>query len=143
MKGAIQSLDLTYLLHATEDPDKVAAAVRGLVGGEAPFETEEMEGHYGNGIKRVSVHLQGDQAAKAFAALTASIPDGVRKEWARDIDKLVDEHSSLYLRFDKQMLVRGEIAPGYKDGVRLKIKPRIFLAHGRAAEFFLEWLKEG
>jgi len=143
MKSTIQSLDVSFLLHATEDSGRVSDAVRGLVGGEVALETEEMEGHFGNRILKVSLHLHGDEATRAFEALNAKIPVALRKELAADIDKLVDEHSSLYLRFDKQKLVGGEIAAGYDDAVRLKIKPRAFLLHGRAKYFFLDQLKAG
>ncbi len=143
MKNTIQSLDVSLLLHATEDGERVIAAVRGLIDVDGPLETEEMEGHFGNRIKKVGIHLHGDQATKAFAVLTARMPGGLRKEFARDIDKLIDEHSSLFLRFDKQELVKGEIAAGYEDAIRLKVKPRAFLMHGHAREFFLEQLKAG
>ena len=143
MKSTIQSLDVSLLLHATEDSERVIAAVRGLIGVDGPLETEEMEGHFGNRIQKVSVHLHGDQATKAFALLTAKMPVELRKELAKDIDKVVDEHSSLFLRFDKQKLVKGEIAAGYDDAVRLKVKPRAFVIHGHAREFFLEQLKVG
>jgi len=143
VKSAIQSLDVSYLLHATEDADKVAAPVSGLVGSEATFEFEDMEGHFGNSIRKVAVHLHGDQATRAFAALIGSMPGELRRELAKEIDKFVDEHSSLFLRFDKQKLVEGEIAAGYEDAIRLKVKPRVFLMHGHAREFFLEQLKAG
>jgi len=117
--------------------------VRGLVDFDGPLETEEMEGHFGNRIKKVGVHLHGDQATMAFAVLTARMPGGLKKELAEDIDKIVDEHSSLFLRFDKQKLLKGEIAAGYEDAIRLKVKPRAYLMHGNAREFFLEHLKAG
>jgi len=143
MKSTIQSLDVSMLLHATEDSERVIAAVRGLIDADGTLETVEMEGHFGNSIKKVGVHLHGDQATKAFAALTARMPGGLRKELAKDIDKLVDEHSSLFLRLDKQKLVEGEIATGYEDAIRLKVKPRAFLMHGHAREFFVQQLKVG
>jgi len=143
MKSSIQSLDVSLLLHATEDSERVIVAVRRLIDVDGPLEIEEMEGHFGNRIKKVGVHLHGDQATKAFALLTTRMPGELRKELAKDIDKLVDEHSSLFLRFDKQKLVKGEIAVGYEDAIRLKIKPRAFLMHGHAREFFLEQLKAG
>jgi RNA binding exosome subunit len=141
VKSTIQSLDVSYFLHATEDSDKVAAAVRGLVGGGTPFEFEMLEGHFGNSIRRVSLHLHGEDAMRAFTILIARMPGALRKSVAGDIDKLVDEHSSLYLRFDKQRLVQGEIAAGYDEAIRLKVKPRAFLMHGHARDFFLGQLK--
>ena len=141
MKSAIQSLDVSCILHATEDGDKVSAAVRTLVGEEAALELEELEGHFGNSIRKLSLHLHGEEAARAFARIAASMPDGLRRSVARDIDGLVDDHSSLFLRFDKQRLVQGEVAAGYDDAVRLKVKPRAFLMHGRARDFFLAQMK--
>ena len=141
MKSAIQSLDVSYLLHATEDADKVAAAVRELVGDAAPFESEEMEGHFGNSIRKVNIHLHGEDAGNAFSRLTARMPQALKVSVAKDIDDLIDEHSSLYLRFDKQCLVKGEIATGYNEAIRLKVKPRAYLMHGHAKNFFLDKLK--
>jgi len=141
VKGAIQSLDVSYLLHATEDAEKVAAAVRGLLGDETPLETEEMEGHFGNSIKKVSIHLHGDEATRVFTRLTERMPRAFRETAAKDIDSLIDEHSSLYLRFDKQRLVQGEMAAGYGEAIRLKVKPRAHLMQGRARDFFLGQLE--
>ena len=141
VKSAIQALDVSFILHATEDADRVSAAVRGLVGEGAAFEQEELEGHFGNSIRKLSLHLHGEEAARAFSRVTERMPDGLRRSVAEDIDGLVDEHSSLYLRFDKQRLVHGEVAAGYDDAVRLKIKPRAFLLHGLARDFFVSQMK--
>ena len=141
VKSAIQSLDVSCILHETEDTDRVSAAVRELVGEETPLELEELEGHFGNSIRKLSLHLHGEEATRAFSRLTAMMPDGLRKSVAGNIDSLVDEHSSLYLRFDKQRLVKGEMAAGHDDAVRLKVKPRAFLMHGRARDFFLSQMK--
>ena len=135
-------MDVSYLLHATEDADKVAAAVRELIGGSTPFEVEEMEGHFGNSIRKVSLRLHGEDATRAFTRLKARMPGALRGAVARDIDKLVDEHSSLYLRFDKQWLLKGELTAGYEEAIRLKVKPRAFLMHGHARDFFLGQLKD-
>ena len=143
MKSAIQSLDVSCILHATEDGARVSAAVRDLVGEGATFELDEMQGHFGNSIRKLSLHLHGADATRAFARLVARMPEVLRSSVAGDMDKLVDEHSSLYLRFDKQRLVQGELAAGYDDTVRLKVKPRAFLMHGQAKDFFLSQMKAG
>jgi RNA binding exosome subunit len=141
VKGAIQSLDVSYLQHATEDDEKVASAVRGMLGTEAPFESEDLEGHFGNSIRKVSVHLHGEDATRAFTRLTARMPRALRESLVKDIDRLIDEHSSLYLRFDKQRLVQGEITAGYDEAIRVKVKPRAYLMHGHARDFFLDQLE--
>jgi RNA binding exosome subunit len=142
MKGAIQSLDLSYLLHATEDPETVSLAVRGTFTSNAPFETEEMEGHFGNTIKKVDLHLHGEEATRAFHELASKLPATLKSQLARDMDKYVDEHSSLFLRLDKQKLVKGELALGTNDVIRLKVKPRVFVMKGHGREFFANLLGE-
>jgi len=136
MKSTIQSLEVSFLLHATEDGERVCAAVRGLIAPQALFKAEQMEGHFGNTIGKVGLHLDGEEATRAFGALVASMPGTLRRQFARDIDTLVDEHSSLYLRLDKQKLVNGTVDAGADDAVRFKVKPRAFLMHGHARDFF-------
>ncbi len=137
MKSTIQSLDFSFLLHATEDYDRVCGAVRRLMGDGAPLETEEMEGHFGNRILKVSAHLHGQEATRSFESLAAAMPEALKSELVADIDRSIDEHSSLYIRFDKQKLVQGDVAFGADDVVRVKVKPRAYLMRGRAKEFFV------
>ena len=141
MKSTIQSLDVSFLLHATEDGERVGAAVKGLIAPGAQFEVEQMEGHFGNAIAKVSLHLHGEEATRAFEALTARMPGTLKRRLAEDIENILDEHSSLYLRLDKQKLVAGAIDAGYDDAIRFKVKPRAFLMHGRAKDFFLDQLR--
>ena len=141
MKSAIQSLDVSYFLHATEDIGKVNPAVAELIGSKAPFEVEQMTGHFGNPIERVELHLHGDEAARSLESLVTKLPSSLRADLLRGIDELVDEHSSLFLRLDKQKLVRGQLAMGTNDVVWLKVKPRAFVTKGRGKEFFVDLLK--
>ena len=143
MRGPVQSLDISYLLHATEDPGKLKAAVTRMIGSDPPVETEEMSGHFGNRIVKVELHLHGDEAASALQALASNLPKAVRAALARDMDQYLDEHSSLFVRLDKQKLVRGEFAIGTNDVVRIKVKPRAFVLKGRTREFFAGLLGEG
>jgi len=140
MKGAIQSLAVSYFLHATEDGDRVSSAVAALTGSDAPFEEDVVSGHFGNSIRRVDLHLHGEEAAMALERLVASLPSSVRASIAHEIDNYVDEHSSLFLRLDKQKLVLGQVAMGTDDVVWLKVKPRGFVMKGRGRDFFYDML---
>ncbi len=136
MKGPIQSVEVAYLVHATEDPMKVEAAVAELLGVEFQPETEQLEGHFGNQITKVRAHLTGEVATQAFRALLARMHQGLRKEIVEDIGSLLDEHSALFLRFDKQLMVKGILSLATGDAVRVKVKPRGFMVKGGAAQFF-------
>jgi RNA binding exosome subunit len=136
LKGPIQSLELSYLLHSTEDAAKVNAAISELVSFEGETLVEDMEGHYGNTILRVRVLLTGDKATAAFERISQRLGDGMKKNLAMTISQHVDEHSALFLRFDKQKLVSGELYFADADAVRIKVRPRKFLLRGTAPEFY-------
>jgi RNA binding exosome subunit len=140
MKGAIQSLDVSYFLHATEDGGKVNSAVAALIGPDVQFEEEVMVGHFGNPIRRFELSLHGEEAARSLDRLVASFPAPLRVSIAQEIDQHIDEHASLFLRLDKQKLVQGRVGMGSGDVVRLKVKPRAFVMKGRARDFFVDML---
>ena len=68
--------------------------------------------------------------------MVTMIPEGARKEVMADLPSYLDEHSSLFLRFDKQSLVKGRVALGSADVVRVKVKPRGFMMKGAATGFY-------
>jgi RNA binding exosome subunit len=142
LKSLIQSLDVSYLLHATEDANTVGSAVTDLLGIEIHPEVEELKGHFGNVIIKVSFRLHGTDATKSFENVSSKLPRSLKNDIVDQIDQLLDEHASLFLRLDKQKLVRGELALGTQDAIRLKVKPRGFLV-GRQVEGFFASLLEG
>jgi RNA binding exosome subunit len=143
LKGPIQSVEVTYLIHATEDKDRVDSAVKELVSTQAEPVAEEMEGHFGNKIVRVRFHLTGDDAASAFEGIVRHLPPGLKSELEREMGAHLDEHSALFLRLDKQRLVSGVLEAGSPDPIRVKVKPRRFLIKGDAREFYLKLLTGG
>ena len=143
MRGPIQSVEVSYFLHATEDHARVNSAVLQLTAAGAAPEFEEVEGHYGNKIVRARLHLTGDGAAKAIRRIVAGLSDQLKEELSREIEAHLDEHSALFLRLDKQRLFSGSLAMGSGDSVRVKVKPRAFLIRGGAPQFYSKLLREG
>ena len=136
MKGPIQSLEVTYLVHATEDEFKVQGAVAHLLQTEAEPAMDRLEGHFGNPIARARVHITGDAASVAFSHVVGAMPPDLKRGVLEGLDSYVDEHSALFLRFDKQQLVSGKVTLGSADPVRLKVKPRAYTMKGAAARFY-------
>jgi RNA binding exosome subunit len=141
-KSRVQSVEVVYFVHATEDPARLERAATELLGVRPPPETETLEGHFGNRIVRVRFHAVGDEAESTAMRVFGAMPPEMRKEVASRAGSLVDEHSSLYLRFDKQTLVLGRLSPGGGDPVRVKVKPRLFRAKGGAVEIYRSLLEE-
>ena len=143
MKSVIQSLEVSYLVHATEDEAKVRKGVEGVIGQAAQAETEALQGHFGNAIVSVKIRLTGDSADLAFESMVSKMGARLVREVAGAVESYIDEHSSMFLRFDKQALVGGALAPGHTDAVRVKIKPRAYLMRGAAPSFFRGLMKVG
>lgn len=136
VKGVIQSLEVTYFVHATEDREKIEKAVARLLGQEPNPEAEALEGHFGNQIVRARVHLTGEDAGSGFSRLVGSLPPAVLEQIVSELESHLDEHSAFFVRLDKQSLVSGSVSLGDSDPVRVKVKPRAFLIKGGAADFY-------
>ena len=142
MKSRVQSVEASYFVHATEDPGKIWGAVSRLLGSDAAPEVESLEGHFGNSIAMVRVRAVGPDAESALKRVFASMPEETRREVAESLGTLVDEHSALFLRFDKQLLLQGRLALGSGDPVRVKVKPRLFQVGPRTAGLYMRLLEE-
>ena len=143
MKPPIQSVEVSYHVHATEDLARIQRGVEEVIGQAAEPETESLEGHFGNKIVSSRILLTGDPAWLAFRSVLLKMPAGVLREIAEDAESYIDEHSAMFLRFDKQALVGGSLALGTADAVRLKIKPRAYLTKGGAPSFYRGLMKVG
>jgi RNA binding exosome subunit len=142
LKAPLRSLEITYLVHATEDPEKLEGAVGSLLSGGAPSQTEEMEGHYGNAIGRVRVHITGEEAQEAFRRMVSALGREQKDEILGSLASHMDEHSALFIRFDKQALASGKLSLGPSDPVRVKVKPAPFLLGRDAAGFYARLFAE-
>jgi len=143
MRGPVQSVDVSFFVHATEDSGRVEAKVAQSLGLEGPPEVEKLEGHFGNPIESVSFHATGELALRAYRRLVEGFPESLRRRLADEISMHVDEHQSLYIRLDKQALMEGRFALGSSDTVRVKVKPRLYSLGGGAINFYREALKDG
>ena len=128
MNTSVQSLEVSYFIQMTEDEEKVRRAVAQLLGGEFPEERQEAEGHFGNAIVWVRVHLTGDEAEAALRVVISRMEQEDRKAVLADLGGMVDERGALYIRLSKQvLLMRGSAVLASSDPVRVKVKPRPYV----------------
>jgi len=143
MTSAVQSLQVSYFVQMTEDEEKVRRAVAALLGGEPTEERQEAEGHYGNKILWVRVHLTGDEAESALGRIVSRLGADERRVIVGDLRGALDEHNALYIRLSKQVLVmNGSAVLASSDPIRVKVKPRSHLVK-RDPEGFYARLFEG
>ncbi len=136
MKSQIRSVEVAYIAHATEDEARIRSAVSSILGIGIEPEVQRMEGHFGNEITRVVYHITGEEAYKTFRKIFDSMPEKVKRSITDGISMYIDEHFSLYIRLDKQEIVRGRIELSESDAVRIKVKPRLYLVKGSEEEFY-------
>jgi RNA binding exosome subunit len=141
LKPPIQSLNIAYLVHATEDFTKIQKEVDKVLGAHAMPTQERMVGHFGNEIVRAEIQVTGETAWAACRTLFSKMGAEQKKEIGDNLTQFLDEHSSMFLRFDKQALITGSLQLGSVDSLRVKIKPRKFSMKGSAVSFYADLLK--
>jgi RNA binding exosome subunit len=143
MTSAVQSLEVSYFVQMTEDEEKLRRAVAALLGGEPPEERQEAEGHHGNRIVWVRVHLEGDEAEAALRGILSRLGADGRRGILGGLRSVLDEHNALYIRLSKQVLVMtGGAVLASSDPIRVKVKPRSYVVK-RDPEGFYARLFEG
>jgi len=135
-------LEVRAFCHATEDEDRVVAAVRTVLP-EGETRRETVQGHFGNPLVALTVRTE---TAKEIREAWRRIAEAFGKEEVlRDLEQRLDEDAVYHLRIDKQRAYLGTIeraGPGDVIDVRAKVaafpnKPEIA---ARVAREFVEGL---
>lgn len=127
MVGIVSSLEFQTLVHSTEDPAKVKAA---LVNAILPLDpsvirisSKEMRGHYKNSLILLRGKIEDEHLLeRTLEHISATLTVADKEVIASRFGLMSDRAGSLYLRFDKQMAYEGHIRLGRHDPVRVKIK---------------------
>ncbi|HKM60544.1 MAG TPA: RNA-binding domain-containing protein [Candidatus Bathyarchaeia archaeon] len=124
-KPPIEYIDIRVFSHATEDPQKVQAAVRNLMPEELAqtilFETTNLTGHHGNPIALITAKLTEKKLlSKALKKIGAGLNSLDKEQLCTDL-RLHMERGNLYLRFDKQSAFCGQFKFTQNDPIHVKI----------------------
>jgi RNA binding exosome subunit len=119
------SVTFAFLVHATEDHERLMKLVKETLGIDgSEITTEKIQGYFGNDILSVKAHVIGPRAQLIIHGILSSLSKSSRSILISELDKSIDEHDSLYLRIDRQMLETGEIFLSDEEPIRVKIKPK-------------------
>lgn len=124
-KPPIGYIDVRVFAHATEDSEKVLAAVRNLlpleVGEGVVFKKTQLSGHHGNPIVFFEAKLVDRQVLpEVLRKIGAGLTSLDKEQLGGDV-KLHLEKRNLYLRFDKQSAFQGEVLFSQNDPIRFKV----------------------
>jgi len=122
-QGPIQSVEVSTIAHATEDPIKVDRALLALLQGiNQQFTRHFLEGHHGNPIVKIETRLANDNANQFARLLIRKLPESERLLLLRDLELHSDDDGNLFIRVDKQKLLQGDFRMAEDDPVRVRIK---------------------
>ena len=124
-KLPIGYIEIRVFAHATEDTEKVSAAVRHTlpetVGESMVFEKIALTGHHGNPIVLFEAKLEDRQTLPSALQRIGSGLTALDKETLDSELKLHLEKGNLYLRFDKQRAFLGELRFSSNDPIHFKV----------------------
>lgn len=138
-----KSVEVSYFLHATEDYERVIDSIAKVLNIQSEsFTLSDTQGHYRNQIKIVRAHLIG-KGAGDFALWLFGIFQSIQKQdILTDIDRSLNEHGDLFIRFNKQRLLSGKLASSDTDPVRIKIKLRFNIGRDSILQAYQTLLKD-
>ncbi len=118
------SAKISTIIHATEDSEKVARAIRNLCPDGTPIDstTNRAKGHHGNEIVTLVFTIRN---AKSVESLLQKIWSGFsqldRTEIYSSLASRIDSSGTLFLRIDKQGSFRGRIRLENSDPIKIEI----------------------
>ena len=127
------SAKISTIIHATEDPEKVAKAIRNLSLGEIPVGStvNRAKGHHGNEIVTMVFTIRN---AKNVESFLRNIWNGLsqldRTEVHSSLTSRIDNAGTLFLRIDKQEALKGRIRLQDTDPIKIAILFRTMSPRG-------------
>ncbi|TMI13819.1 hypothetical protein E6H35_05965 [Candidatus Bathyarchaeota archaeon] len=129
------SMKISTIIHATEDPEKVAQAMRNLCLDGTPMNStmNRAKGHHGNEIVTLGFTIRN---TKNVESLLQNIWTGFsqldRTEIYSSLASRIDSTGTFFLRIDKQDSLKGKIRLENSDPIRIEISFRTKSPKGEA-----------
>lgn len=122
-------MELTVLVHATEDEAKVRKAVLNLFppGAEPPaFEATGLTGYFGDPLTPLKMTVKNRRpATELLVNIVRRLNSLDQAAFMDELPQRIDETKNLYIRLDKQKALRGLVALDVHDAIRVKAKLQV------------------
>lgn len=124
---AVQSVEISTIAHATDDLEKVQAALTAILPeslkGRQLFTRRYLEGHYRNPITTFEARLTKLEDVEVFTInFFRHLSKSEKLRIERDLVLHSDPEGNLYVRIDKQKSFRGIVEVGEEDPIRIRLK---------------------
>jgi len=117
-------VDLRTFCYATEDDQRVEAALRTYLPEDTEIERMESTGHHGDRILVLSARVERADEMRHVLDRLAELDD--LADVVDELDERVDDNCAFYLTLDKQTAYRGEVRRG--DGITFRSKVEAYPA---------------
>jgi RNA binding exosome subunit len=126
-KKTVILLQVSLIVHATEDVTKVIRAVKNVIPGTSSenhsFTQTPLQGYYKNPIIRLETSLSEQTMANAsLKHLLQTLDKNDRSHLALMLEDFIDAKKNLFLRFNKQDAFLGKTSLCTSDPIHIKIK---------------------
>ncbi|NAL77816.1 RNA-binding domain-containing protein [Nitrososphaera sp. AFS] len=117
---AFSAAEISIIIHATEDKDKILRSLNALLGIPAnSFFVRVASGHWQNQILFLTSHLDERHANELYSKINNVLSE------ESGLTNLLDKKGNLYIRLDKQALCKGRLALLESDSVRIKFNATV------------------
>lgn len=109
MRGKIEWIKVSSVVHSTEDREKVGEAIATLFPFEFEIFASKAKGHYGNLLEYLEVEVKkSDEIDRFWNNFLQLIGEQV-KELIENIEDRIDDQNVLHIKIDKQRAYLGEV----------------------------------
>jgi len=135
MEFPFKSARVSAFAHATEDEQKVIAALRFFLSSDVEIKSTKLKGHYGNPIVSFEASIgQKKTLHELWQRMVEKLRAGELEKIGEIVDDRTDESCHLYLRFDKQRACAGELAlTDSDDAIYFTLKVAVYPARKEVA----------
>lgn len=127
-RSPVAYIDVSFFVHATEDPEKVLKAAQNMVSTISAenicFRKSKLKGEYGNPIIYFKTRIREEKVLNSILRyISSELPLPDKEELSRDLTRHL-ERGSLYMRFDKQVAFKGNLRFCKEDPIHVRIRFR-------------------
>jgi RNA binding exosome subunit len=129
LERVVQRVEMTALVHATEDESKVRKAIMNLLppGIDPPaFEAIKLQGYYGDPITTLKLNVKHRRpATELLEHIVKRLSSLDLQTLLEELPQRIDESKNFYIRLDKQKAYTGKAMLERHDSIRVKARLRL------------------
>ncbi|MEM0203304.1 MAG: RNA-binding domain-containing protein [Archaeoglobaceae archaeon] len=139
MKGKIEWIRVSAVVHSTESREKVSQAIANLFPFDFEIQVSSAKGHFGNPIEYLEVEITKSSEIKAFWKNLIQLLRDELESLLSTLEERIDSQNVLHIRIDKQKAFLGEFRLSNVDPIAIKAKLVVYPARKEKA---LEFARE-